>query len=177
MTEHQARTRKGLDAARTGPRRFGRLYGGWSAVSYVSSSAYPINQCAGRPNRYYFIADSSLTVTRIGAAYSRDGVVPSNLPGAVWLAAYPRAIARLTGSSTAQLVSTTGRPLGPRYRLPAGYLLGSGVGSYLLLVNNEDQNLSVLWVPATGPRAPPLRQRHRSRPGADRLELGPAGEQ
>jgi hypothetical protein len=130
--------------------RFGRLYGGWSAESYVSSSPCPTNQCAGRPNRFYFIADGSLTATRIGAAYSSDGVVPSSRPGAVWLATYPRATARLTGSSTAQLVSTTGRPLGPRYRLPADYLLGRGVGSYLLLVNNEDQNLSVLWDPATG---------------------------
>src|SRR5262245_4341318 len=130
---------------------FQRLYGGWSAVSTVtSSSPCPAFVCAGRPGRFYFIADGSLTATRIGAGYLRDGVVPSNRPGAVWLATYPRATAKLTGSSTAQLVSTTGRPLSPRYRLPADYLLGRGIGSYLGLVNNEDHNLSVLWDPATG---------------------------
>jgi hypothetical protein len=77
-------------------------------------------------------------------------VVASDRPSAVWLATYPRATAKLTGSASAQLVSTAGRPLGPRYRLPADYVLGSGVGSYLLLVNGQQQNRSVLWNPRTG---------------------------
>jgi hypothetical protein len=77
-------------------------------------------------------------------------VVASSRPGAVWLATYPRASAKLTGSGYAQLVSRTGRPLGPRYRLPANYLLGSGIGSYLLLVNNLHQNQFILWDPRTG---------------------------
>jgi hypothetical protein len=131
--------------------RFGRLYGGWSAEStFTSSPSCPTNLCAGRPEQNYFIADGSLTATRIGAAFWGDGVGPSSRPGAVWLVTYPRATTKLTRSSTAQLVSTTGRPLGPPYRLPADYLLGRGVGSYLLLENNEHQNLSVLWDPRTG---------------------------
>jgi hypothetical protein len=77
-------------------------------------------------------------------------VAASSRPGAVWLATYPRATAKITGSATAQLVSTAGRPLGPRYQLPADYVLGSGVGSYLLLFNNLRDNLSILWDPRTG---------------------------
>jgi hypothetical protein len=130
--------------------RFGRLYGGWSAEPNLTSSPCPTNLCAGRPSPFYFIADGSLTATRLGAAFSRDGVAPSGRPGAVWLDNYPSVTARFTGSSTAQLVTPTGRPLTPRYRLPADYLLGRGVGGYLLLVNNEHQDLSILWDPATG---------------------------
>jgi len=76
--------------------------------------------------------------------------VASSRPGAVWVATYRSATEKLSGSWHAQLVSTTGRPLGPRYRPPRDYLLGSGVGSYLLLVNDNQQNLSILWDPATG---------------------------
>ena len=140
----------GLPPSRSGY-QLNRLYGGWSAEpTYGISSPCPISQCAGRPAQFYFIADGSLTATRIGAGYAQDGVVASSRPGAVWLATYPRATAKLTGSGNAQLVSTTGRPLGPRYHLPANYLLGSGVGSYLLLVNNEQQNRFILWDPRTG---------------------------
>src|SRR3974390_3357288 len=95
----------------------------------------PCPYCAGQPNQFYFIADGSRTATRIGAGYAQDGVAASSRPGAVWLAPYPSATASIAGSAIAQLVSTTGRPLGPRYRLPADYVLGSGVGSDLLLVN------------------------------------------
>ena len=132
--------------------QFERLSEGWSAESTtISSSPCHSNQCAGQPNQFYFIADGSLTATRIGAGYAQDGVAASSRPGAVWLATYPSATTSIvTGSATAQLVSTTGRPLGPRYRLPADYLLGSGVGSYLLLVNSAQPNLSILWDPRTG---------------------------
>ena len=74
----------------------------------------------------------------------------SSRPGAVWLATYPRASAEFHGSATAQLISTTGRPLGPRYRLPADWLLITGVGSYLQLNNNLNNNRTILWDPRTG---------------------------
>src|SRR5262249_23016661 len=99
---------------------------------------------------FYFIADGSLTATRIGAGF---WAAAASRPGAVWLATYPRASAKLTGAADAQLVSTTGRPLGPRYRLPAGYLpsnLGTGVGGSLLLDDNQQPNLLILWDPRTG---------------------------
>jgi hypothetical protein len=124
---------------------------GWIATSnHNPSSPCPTDVCAGRPKPFYFIADGSPAATRIGAGYAGDGAVASSNSGAVWLATYPRATAKLTGSGYAQLVSTTGRPLGPRYRLPADYLLGSGVGTDLLLVNSNTNNLFILWDPHTG---------------------------
>jgi len=129
--------------------QFSGVYGGWIAVSNQSTSSTPcaVNVCAGRPKKFYFIADGSLTATRIGAGY---WVAASSRPGAVWLATYPRASATFTGSATAQLISTTGRPLGPRHRLPADWLLITGVGSYLRLNNDQNNNLSILWDPRAG---------------------------
>ena len=131
-------------------------YGGWIASNLaVPSSPCPLENggpstCAGRPRQYYFIADGSPAATRIGAEYWADGAVAYSRPGAVWVATYPSATFKIRGSANAQLVSTTGRPLGPRYRLPANTLLGTGVGSDLLLVNSAQQNLFILWDPATG---------------------------
>jgi hypothetical protein len=133
--------------------RFSAVYGGWTAVSTQLAESCPDNgpnACAGRPQEFYFIADGSLAATRIGAGFARDGVVASNRPGAVWLVTYPRASAKLTGSATVQLVSTTGRPLGPRHQLPADHGPYIGVGSYLLLSSGQNNNLSVLWDPRTG---------------------------
>jgi len=129
--------------------QFSGVNGGWIAVSNQSTSSAPcaVNICAGRPKKFYFIADGSPTATRTGAGYA---VAASSRPGAVWLATYPRARSTFTGSATAQLISTTGRPLGPRYRLPADYLLITGVGGYLQLNSNQNNNLTILWDPRTG---------------------------
>ena len=129
--------------------QFSGVNGGWIAVSNQSTSSAPcaVNICAGRPKKFYFIADGSLTATRIGAGYA---VAASSRPGAVWLGTYPRASAKFTGSATAQLISTTGRPLGPPYHLPADWLLITGVGSYLQLNNDQNNNLSILWDPRAG---------------------------
>jgi hypothetical protein len=137
----------GLPRSQGGYQFFGG-YGGWIAASNSTGASCTVtNLCAGPPNEFYFIADGSLTATRIGAGF---WVAASNRSGAVWLATYPSATAKLSGSGYAQLVSTTGRPLGPRYRLPADYLLGSGVGSYLLLNIYQQNNLAILWDPRTG---------------------------
>jgi hypothetical protein len=132
--------------------QFSGVYGGWIAWSpnntpSSSCPTYGPDACAGRPKKFYFIADGSPTATRIGAGYA---VAASSRPGAVWLATYPRASAEFHGSATAQLISTTGRPLGPRYRLPADWLLITGVGSYLQLNNNLNNNRTILWDPRTG---------------------------
>jgi len=129
--------------------QFSGVYGGWIAASNQSTSSTPcaVNICAGRAKEFYFIADGSPTATRTGAGYA---VAASSRPGAVWLATYPRATATFTGSETAQLVGTTGRPLGPRYHLPAGYLVVAAVGSYLQLNNDQNNNLTMLWDPRTG---------------------------
>jgi hypothetical protein len=131
--------------------QFSGVLGGWVAWSNnTASSQCPPqgpNACAGPPKEFYFIADGSLTATRIGAGYA---VAASSRPGAVWLGTYPRASAKFTGSATAQLISTTGRPLGPPYHLPADWLLITGVGSYLQLNNNLNNNRTILWDPRAG---------------------------
>jgi hypothetical protein len=130
--------------------QYGRLYGGWVAKPVTYNSPCPVNQCAGPPATYYFIADGSMTATRIGEGYAQDGADPGSRAGTVWLVTYPRSSASLSGSSFAQLVSTAGQPLGPRYRLPANYLMGRGVGSYLLLdLDANDETHFELWDPAT----------------------------
>ena len=141
----------GLPRSQGGYQFLGVL-GGWVAWSYNAASTVCTqgNQCPGPPKEFYFIADGSLTATRIGAGYA---VAASSRRGAVWLVTYPRASTNFTGSATAQLVSTTGRPLGPPYRLPADYLLGngagSGVGGDLLLNSNQNNSHTILWDPRT----------------------------
>jgi hypothetical protein len=131
---------------------FNRVDGGWSVGAYRVTSACAGYQCAGPPVQAYFIADGSLTATRIGAGFQ---VIPSGRVGAVWLVRYPRSTDNIrTTPARVQLVSTTGQPLGPRYRLPAGYLLSRGVGNYLLLnsvrTRPRPPYVSELWDPLTG---------------------------
>ncbi len=130
--------------------QFGRVWGGWVVRATTYNSPCPINRCAGPPATFYFIANGSMTATRIGKAYAQDGIDPGSSAGTVWLVTYPRTEAKLTGSSFAQLVNTKGQPLGPRYRMPANYVMGRGIAKYLLLVLNTDQTQFEIWDPATG---------------------------
>ena len=130
---------------------FNRVGGGWSLITSRQSSPCAAYQCAGPPRQVYFIADGSLTATRIGAGF---WVLASGRDGAVWLVSYPRSTDNIrTTPARIQLVSTTGQPLSPRYRLPAAYLVvGGGVGNYLLLtpVRSRPPYASELWDPRTG---------------------------
>jgi hypothetical protein len=141
----------GLPAVFTGY-QFERAWGGWVARSVRYDSACNITQCAGPPATFYFIPYGSTTATRIGKAYAQDGIDAGSRAGTVWLVTYPRSSASLFGSSYAQLVNTAGQPLGPRYRLPANYLMGRGAGRYLLLDLDlfSDQTQFELWDPVTG---------------------------
>jgi hypothetical protein len=140
----------GLPASLSGY-QFERVWGGWVARAETYNSPCKITKCAGPPATFYFIADGSTTATRIGKAYAQDGINPASRAGAVWLTTYPRSSTQLiTGASSSQLVNTVGQPLGPRYRMPVNYLMGRGVGNYLLLVLNTDQTQFELWDPATG---------------------------
>jgi hypothetical protein len=119
---------------------------------YRNTSACAAYQCAGPPVQAYFIADGSLTATRIGAGFQ---VQSSNRDGAVWLVSYQRSTDNIrTTSARVQLVSTNGQPLSPQYRLPAGYLLDRGVGNYLLLnsirTRPRPPYAMELWDPRTG---------------------------
>ena len=131
---------------------FNRVGGGWSVITSRQSSPCAAYQCAGPPRQVYFIADGSLTATRIGAGF---WVLASGRDGAVWLVSYPRSTDNIrTTPARIQLVSTTGQPLSPRYRLPAAYLVvGGGVGNYLLLTpvrTRPPYVSSELWDPRTG---------------------------
>lgn len=139
----------GLPAV-AGGYQFDRLAGGWGAWPSFYSSPCPVTQCAGPPTTFYFIADGSPTATRIGKGYAGDGIDAGTRPRTIWLVTYPRVTSKLTGSSFMQLVGTAGQPLGPRYRIPANYLMGRGMGKYLLLdLDAEDETHFALWDPAT----------------------------
>jgi len=128
--------------------QFERVWGGWAARASNYGAPCNTTQCAGPPATFYFIAYGSTTATRIGQAYAQDGIDAGSRAGTVWLVTYPRSTAELTGSSFAQLVNTAGQPLGPRYRMPASYVMGRGVGNYLLLDLSTDQTQFELWDPA-----------------------------
>ena len=98
----------------------------------------------------YFIADGSPRAARIAPGYE---VAASDGSGAVWLITFPRSGADITTTPAfAQEVTTAGRPLGPRVRLPAGYLTRRAVGGDLLLARVSQGPGTVtdkLWDPAT----------------------------
>lgn len=145
---HEIQPIKGLPASFSGY-QFNRVNGGWVAWPISYNSPCNVTVCAGPPTTFYFIAEDSLTATRIGTGYASDGVDPGTRARTMWLVNYPRATTNITASSSAQLVSTAGHPLGPRYRLPANYLMGRGVGRYLLLDSNSNQMHFELWDPRT----------------------------
>jgi len=130
------------------PYDFRRVPGGWSVGLLLAGWKCPPH-CW---NAQYFIADGSTHATKIGVGL---WISAADHPGAVWLMSYPRTITDMaTASAYVQLFSTTGPALGPRYRLPAGYLLDRGVGGYLLLNRLLEKNspdkppyVSVLWDP------------------------------
>ena len=146
---HKTKPIEGVPPA-PGGYQFGRVNGGWLAWQISYSSPCDTSKCAGPPIPFYFIAEGSQTATTIGAGYWGSGVGAGTRAMTVWLVNYPGITTRISASSFAQLVSTAGRPLGPRYRLPANYLLKGGVGSSLLLnLNANDYVKSELWNPRT----------------------------
>jgi hypothetical protein len=130
------------------PYAFSRVPGGWSVGLLLVGWTCPPH-CW---NAQFFIADGSTHATKIGVGL---GISAADRPGAVWLMSYPRTITDMaTASAYVQLFSTAGSALGPRYRLPAGYVLDRGVGRYLLLNRWLGKNsphkppyVSVLWDP------------------------------
>jgi hypothetical protein len=125
---------------------FFQVGAGWAASSPSVGSDCQAVECAGPPQEFYYFADGALTATPVGAGYQ---IASASQRGALWLVSYPRpSDDPITTSATAQLVSTAGQPLGPRYRLPAGYLINSGVGAYLALTGADGSNM--LWNPRTG---------------------------
>jgi hypothetical protein len=93
-------------------------------------------------------------VTAVGVA---DRVAPAAEAGAMWLISYPAAAGPPSGDPGSavgftQEVSATGAPLGPRIRLPAGYVIDQATDRGLLLVQAVPSGAAPayeLWNPVT----------------------------
>ena len=97
----------------------------------------------------YYIADGSPAASRIGAA---DLTAPAAAPGVLWLVSYRLGADMSTAAGTAQEVSVTGAAIGPRLRLPTGYVIERGTRAGLLLVQEQASSGTFryeLWDPGT----------------------------
>jgi hypothetical protein len=120
--------------------------GGW-AIQAGSGAQAGCDSCAGPERAVYFLADGAQSVTPVGLA---DSVAPS-AAGALWLTSYPPDADPGTTAGTAQEVSIAGVPLGPRLRLPAGYLIVQATDRGLLLAPVAPRPGTIayqLWNPA-----------------------------
>jgi hypothetical protein len=128
--------------------QFIRIAGGWTAQPFPVGDAGCAN-CAPGPLPVYYVADGSRVASRIGAA---DFTAPAAAPGALWLVSYRHGADMSTAAGNAQEVSVTGAALGPRLRLPAGYVIDQGTRAGLLLVQELAGSSPVryeLWDPGT----------------------------
>jgi len=128
--------------------QFTRVTGGW-AVQALSATQPGCNGCAGPPLPVYFLGNSAPSVTQVGLA---NEVAPAASAGAVWLTSYPPGATVSTAAGTAREVSVTGAPLGPRLRLPAGYVIDQATDRGLLLAavaHRSGTTTYQLWNPAT----------------------------
>lgn len=124
------------------------IAGGWTAQLYPPGNAQCGN-CAPPPLPVYYIADGSRAASRIGTA---TVTAPAAAPRAVWLVSYRTGADMSTAAGTAQEVSVSGTALGPRFRLPIGYVISQGTRAGLLLVQEqapEGHFQYELWDPGT----------------------------
>jgi hypothetical protein len=124
------------------------IAGGWAAQPFPADDA-GCDTCAPGPLPVYYVADGARAASRIGAA---DYTAPAATPGALWLVSYRRGADMSTAAGDAQEISVTGASLGPRLRLPAGYVIDQGTRAGLLLVPEQPASSSVryeLWDPST----------------------------
>jgi hypothetical protein len=125
-----------------------RIAGGWAAQPVAAGNDSCTN-CAPRPLPVYYVADGSRVASGIGAA---GFTAPAATPGALWLVSYRRGAHMSTAAGSAQEVSVAGRLLGPRLRLPAGYVIYRGTRAGLLLVRERAGSNHAryeLWDPST----------------------------
>jgi hypothetical protein len=124
------------------------IAGGWAAQPFPAGDA-GCDNCAPGPLPVYYFADGSRIASLIGVA---DYAAPAATPGALWLVSYRRGADMSTAVGAAQEISITGATLGPRLRLPAGYVIDQGTRAGLLLVQEQPGSSSVryeLWDPGT----------------------------
>ena len=107
-----------------------RVGGGWAALPFPGNGPWCAN-CAPRAVPVYYIADGSREASgRLGTA---SFAAPAATTGAVWLVSYHAGAHMPTTAATAQEVSVSGAALGPRRRLPRGYVIDQGTSAGLLL--------------------------------------------
>jgi hypothetical protein len=127
-----------------------RIAGGWAALPFPGNGV-SCGNCAPRPMPVYYIADGSREAShRLGAA---DFVAPAATTGAVWLVSYRAGAVMPATAGTAQQFAVSGAALGPRRRLPRGYVIDQGTTAGLLLVPELARAGVVryqLWQPGTG---------------------------
>lgn len=127
-----------------------RVDGGWAALPFPGPTVSPCADCAPRPMPVYYIADGSRKAKGLGAAVF---VAPAATRGAVWLVSYRAGASMPATAGTAQEFSTAGTALGPRRRLPRGYVVDQGTVAGLLLAPERAGPGAVryqLWDPGTG---------------------------
>jgi hypothetical protein len=125
-----------------------RIAGGWAAQPFPAVNASCAN-CAPELQPVYYFADGSRAASRVGAA---DFVAPAVIAGALWLVRYRPGADMSVAAGTAREVSGTGSALGPRLRLPAGYVIDRATHAGLLLMPELTGSGAVrykLWDPGT----------------------------
>ncbi|MDQ2812979.1 MAG: hypothetical protein M3Z75_14160 [Actinomycetota bacterium] len=135
----------GLPPQRSGY-QFIRSAGGWAVQARPGAEAVCAS-CAGPQRAVYFLADRGRSVNPAGQA---DAVAPG-VAGTLWLTSYPPGDDPVTAAGLAREVSTAGRPIGPRIKLPAGYLIEQGTDRGLLLApvaQRPGMIADTLWDPA-----------------------------
>jgi hypothetical protein len=128
--------------------QFIRIASGWAAQPFPVDAG--CGNCAPGPLPVYYLADGSRAASRVGAA---DFAAPAATRGALWLVSYRRGADMSIAAGSAREVSVTGAALGPRLRLPAGYVIDQGTHAGLLLAQQLASSSPVryeLWDPATG---------------------------
>jgi hypothetical protein len=148
----------GLPATMNSDMTFKRAAGGYLVSALRIHSFCQTYDCAGPPYWYFFVADGSRRATRVGTAVAFLGAVGAVHGNAVWLTSYAHYSDDVaTAAGSVRLVSTGGQPIGPAYRLPAGYRLTAAVGNDFLLFKPSAQpnsgpspEVSLLWDPHTG---------------------------
>ncbi len=136
----------GLPPARSGY-VFTRVGGGWAVQPGAGAGPWCAG-CAERPLPAYFLGDRAGAAQIVGKA---NQVAPAAEPGAVWLTSYP-AGHRGTGGGTgfAREFSAAGKPLGPRLRLPAGFVIDAATDRGLLLTRTQGgPSAYELWDPVS----------------------------
>jgi hypothetical protein len=132
---------------------FTRVRGGW-AVQQGAGATSGCAVCAARPSPVYFLADRASAATLAGVA---DQLAPAAESRAVWLTSYPASAGPFDADpgpaiGFAQEVSATGKPLGPRLTLPAGFVIDQATDRGLLLAQAVPLGAAPvykLWDPAT----------------------------